>query len=105
MNEDFMEQMLRQAKELQAKVTEAANKTHEQAKPFIDDALEHTKKMSDVVADKMRDSAVVTNEQTQRALETMQQALKDAQPHVDSFIGKARKAAADVVSSFETKKP
>jgi ABC-type transporter Mla subunit MlaD len=105
MNDDFMEQMLRQAKELQAKLAEAAAKTQEQAKPYIDDALEHTKKMSDVVAEKMRDSAIVTNEQTQRALETMQQALKNAQPHVDSFIESARKAANDLVSSFEQKKP
>jgi F0F1-type ATP synthase membrane subunit b/b' len=105
MNDDFMEQMLRQAKDLQAKIAEAASKTHEQAKPYIDDAIAQTKKMNDEVADRMRDSAGLTNEQTRRALEKMQQALKDAQPHVDSFIESARKAAADVVASFESKPP
>ena len=100
-----MEQMLRQAKDLQSKLAEAATKTQEQAKPYIDEAIATSKKMGDHLADRMRDSAVLTNEQTQQALETMRGALKDAQPHLESFVEIARKAASDVLAQFETKKP
>jgi len=103
MNDDFMEQMLRQAKDLQRKIAEAASKTHEQAKPYLDDALEQTKKMSDEVADRLRESAELTNAQTLRALDAMRDTLKTSQPKIDSFIEAARKAANDVVSSLETK--
>jgi F0F1-type ATP synthase membrane subunit b/b' len=112
MTDDFMNKAAAQARELQEKLAEAMSKGHEQAKPYVDQAMKHADELRDTLIDHAKRSADITHEQTNKALDQLNEAMKSggeamrahaeaARPFMDDFFAKAREAASQVRKTFE----
>jgi hypothetical protein len=112
MNDDFFSKAAAQARELQQKLTEAMTKSQEQAKPFMDQAMKQADDLRDTLVDHAKRSADLTHEQTTKALDQLNAAMKagseamranaeSARPFMEDFFNRARDAADQVRKNFE----
>lgn len=111
MNDDFMSKATAQARELQQKLTEAMSKSQEQAKPYMDQALKQADELRETLLDHAKRSADLTHEQTTKALDQINEAIKSgteamrtqadaSRPFMDDFFARARDAANHVTKTF-----
>ena len=114
MNQDFVETALAQARELQAKLTEAMSKSGEGVKPHVDELLRQADVLRDTLIEHGRRSAEMTHEQTTQALDLLDHALQagthamraqtdSAHSLLDSFFEQAREAADRITKTFTPK--
>ena len=112
MNDEFFRKASEQARDLQRKLTEAMAKGHEQAKPFMDQAMKQADELRDTLNEHAKRSADLTHDQTNKALDQLNAAMKSgseamrahaeaARPFMEDFFTKARDAANQVQKTFE----
>ena len=111
MNDDFVTQALAQARELQQRVTETLLKGQEHAKPYLEQSMKHAEALRETLLLQARRSADVTHEQTNKALDELNAAMKAgseamhaqsaaAAPLISEFVKQARDAAEQVTKIF-----
>lgn len=111
MTDDFMAQAIAQARELQQKISEAVLKGQEHAKPYLEQTMKQADALRETLILQARRSADVTHEQTDKALDELNTAMKAgsealrthaeaAKPYFDQFFEQARQAADQVTKTF-----
>jgi len=106
-----MKKALDQARDLQQRIAEAMSKSNEQAKPYVDQAMQQADALRETLIQQGQRSADLTHEQTTRALDQLNAAMKAgseamraqaeaARPFMDDFFKRARDAADDVTKNF-----
>ena len=105
MNEDILRKMADQARDLQQRIGEAIAKGHEQAQPYLEQAMKQAGDLRETIVKQARESANVTHDQTNQTLTNLDAAMKSSteatKPLMDSFFAKAREAADQASKAFE----
>jgi hypothetical protein len=112
MNEDFMKKAVDQARDLQQKIAEAMSKGQEQAQPFVEQTMKQADALRETLVEHGKRSADLTHEQTTKALDDLNHAMKAgseamraqteaARPLINDFFARAREAADHVTKTFK----
>jgi len=70
---------------------------------FVEKALQQARDLGKELSERARESASVTGHQATQAVETAKAEAVKAAPQVRDLLGKAYKAAADVIAKIDTK--
>lgn len=98
MNDDIIEKMRAQARDLQKQISEAMAKGNEQSAPYVERARKEAENLRETLMQHARQSAALTNEQTTKALDDLNSAMKSG---TEAFFTRAREVADQISKAFE----
>ncbi len=114
-NNEFVENALAQARDMQKNVAEALNRTAENMQPLLRESMENARVLQETLAKHAQESGSIAQEQTQKALVHLQEFMQIGAAAVTASAQQARtyaqqmmeqsKASAEAAREAMGKKP
>jgi len=95
---DLTERIMSQARELQNRVSQAANQSAEQMKPYIEQSMNAAGELQKTLAEHASKSAALNQEYTNRAMGHLSELMKLGSEAMRANAEQARQMAQDMVS-------
>ncbi|MDQ6826200.1 MAG: hypothetical protein M3Z14_03245 [Candidatus Eremiobacteraeota bacterium] len=103
-NNEIIEKALKNAREMQRSIGDAAAKQRENMTPLIEQSMKSAKELQATLTKHAQESAMISQEQTQRALghlqnfmrigtDAMRSSAEQARTHVQQMMDQSKKAA------------